>query len=85
MAELMGKTNIELVTGIMNFSKYGALSQAMIMQALHQFVDNVVECKDRLLFEEEQLKREKPNAVSIINIKVWIDVAEEIQEKLKNK
>lgn len=84
MAELMGKTNIELVTGIMNFSKYGALSQAMVMQALHQFVDNVVECKDRLLFEEEQLKREKPNAVCIVNIHAWIGVAEEIKQKLES-
>ena len=72
MAELMGKTNIEKVTNIMNYSKYGALSQVMVMQALEQFVDNVIECKDRLLFKERELKENNPNAVSLVNMQAWI-------------
>ncbi|WAH62225.1 hypothetical protein LZ023_40825 (plasmid) [Pseudomonas silvicola] len=40
------QTNLELVTDLMEFSRYGALSQVFVLQALEQFSEMVLEAPE---------------------------------------
>lgn len=70
----MAKTNEQVVIDAMNYSKYGALSQAFIMQAIEQMCDSVIK-------EEELIKLEN----SFIHMPSWVGVAKEIKEKLNQR
>lgn len=74
-------TNVEKVTDLMEFSKFGGLAQIMVMQALGQFVDNVIEQEEELLANEA--KQEAEGKIGFIHMKSWIGVAKEIKDKLK--
>ena len=73
-------TNEEKVIKIMTYSKYGALSQIFVMQALEHFCNLVIEEETELIKEQE--KNEKDNKISMINLKSWVGVAKEIKEKI---
>ena len=66
-------TNIEKVTHIMTFSKYGGLAQLFVMDALHKGTDIV--------------SKASPEQVGngFIDGDAWIGVAREIQETLKSE
>jgi hypothetical protein len=65
-------TNVELVTNIMEFSKYGALSQLFVMDALQKLANAVAKSKP-----------EDYGANPFVHPQAWIGVAKEIAEKLK--
>ena len=64
-------TNIELVTNIMDYSRYGALSQMFVIDALSKLADAV-----------SKSKPEDYGKSPLISGHAWIGVAKEIQEKL---
>jgi len=66
-------TNIEKVTHIMSFSKYGALAQLFVMDALHKWTDII--------------SKASPEQVGngFIDGEAWIGVAREIQATLKSE
>lgn len=80
IAALDGKTassgneptnNVELVTAMMEFSKFGALAQALIVEAITRYATQVSNCAP------EQFG---PN--SIVAPEAWIGVAKEIKTKM---
>lgn len=71
-------TNEELIKRGMNFSRFGALSQAFIMQAVLQQCNAVIERKEEFL--EEQENNETNGKMSFVNLKSWVGVAEELKE-----
>ena len=66
------KTNTEIVTEIMEYSMYGALSQMFVIDALSKFADTVAKSKPK----------DYPKN-SFINGEAWIGVAKEIKSKLE--
>jgi len=66
-------TNIEKVTHIMTFSKYGALAQCFVMDALHKWSDLI--------------RKANPDDITngLISGKAWIAVANEIHERLNTE
>lgn len=77
------KTNDELVKHIMNFSKYGALSQAFVMQAIEAQCDCVINCEEELISQQEI--DEKNGRIPFINIHAWIGVAKEIKSEFDKR
>lgn len=71
----MALTNEQKVLDIMNFSKYGALSQAFVMQAISQLADAVIANEEQLVKQEN----------SFIHMPSWVGVAKEIKEKLSSQ
>jgi hypothetical protein len=66
-------TNIEKVHHIMTYSKYGALAQLFVMDALHKWADII--------------SRVSPDQVSngFVDGKAWVGVAREIQHTLRSE
>ena len=71
-------TNKDLILKVMNHSKYGALSQAFVMQALEAQCDAVIKNKEELIKEQEE--NIKNGKMPFINIHSWIGVAEETKK-----
>ncbi len=67
------KTNIQIVTDIMNNSKYGVLAQVFVIDALVKFSKLVIDASP------EQIKSFEN---SIVNAEAWQGVAKEIDGKL---
>lgn len=72
------KTNVELVKHMMTFSRYGALSQIFIMDAIGKAARNVANAP----IEEVRAAFEKSGAVAMFNPDAWHGVAKEIAERL---
>lgn len=68
------KTNSETVTEMMDFSKFGALAQVFIMDAIGKHAKAVAKM---------DLKKIDPKEWTFISAEAWIGVAKEIEEKLK--
>ena len=66
------KTNIEFIVDAMEFSAYGALSQAFIMEAVSKYAEQVAASKP-----EDFPKN------GFIQPEVWISVGKELQAKLR--
>jgi len=64
-------TNVEKVTHIMTYSKYGALAQLFVMDALHKWTDIITKATT------EQVGN------GFVNGEAWIGVAREIQANLR--
>ena len=79
MRKTKGLTNVELVTDMMEFSKYGALSQIFIIEAIGRYAD---QCTEELT-PEALAEYEKKG--SFINMNAWLGVAKEIKERLENR
>ena len=65
------KTNLSVVTDIMDFSKYGALSQAFVMAALEEYSLSV------MATPEENLSN------GLLPAGVWRGIADETLQKLR--
>lgn len=70
------KTNIELVTELMEYSKNGALTQVYIISALQQWSEYVVNNKDEVI---------QGMTGSIIHGEAWVQCAEEVLETITNR
>jgi len=65
------KTNVQVVSDIMNHSKYEAIAQVFVLEAIRQYADIVSETKLDDFPEQ-----------NIINPQTWLDTAKEIREKM---
>jgi len=68
-------TNVEFVTALMEYSKYGAMAQLFVIEALHQYSATVANASPEQ-FEEWN---------GAVEPQVWQDIAREIAEKIKNR
>lgn len=69
-------TNLECVTKIMTFSRYGALAQAFVMDALSKHAEHVA----RLPLDELHKQfGDQP----LVSARAWHGVAQEIHTKLE--
>ncbi|MGN6083568.1 hypothetical protein [Trinickia sp.] len=69
-------TNLECLAQIMTFSRYGALAQAFVMDALSKQAEHIAQ------MPFEQLE-EKFGNLPMIGANAWQLVAKEIHEKLE--
>ncbi|MGS1057895.1 hypothetical protein [Burkholderia glumae] len=69
-------TNIECLNDIMTYSRYGALAQAFVMDALSKHAHRVATVPLDTL-------REQFGAHTPVNVKAWQGVAREIHDKLE--
>ncbi|WP_186140887.1 hypothetical protein [Burkholderia gladioli] len=69
-------TNLECLTQIMTFSRYGALAQAFVMDALSKHAEHIAQ------MPLEQLEENFGNP-PMIGANAWQFVAQEIHEKLQ--
>jgi len=66
------KTNVQVVNGIMNYSQYGAMSQAFVMNALLTSAEAVIAAGAEAI----------PQG-GFISPEVWVGVATEVRDKIK--
>lgn len=66
------KTNVDVVTELMEFSQFGALAQAFVMDALTKMSKRVADSKVEDYPEN-----------GFVHPEAWIGVAKEIHDKLK--
>ncbi|KVH11290.1 hypothetical protein WS85_14650 [Burkholderia anthina] len=69
-------TNLECLTDIMTFSRYGALAQAFVMDALSQHAERIATVPVDTL-------RKQFGAHPHISVEAWQGVAREIHTKLE--
>lgn len=69
-------TNLECLTEIMTFSRYGALAQAFVMDALSKHAERVATVPLETLQEQFGVH-------PLISVEAWQGVAQEIQTKLE--
>ncbi|AGK48308.1 hypothetical protein BTI_471 [Burkholderia thailandensis MSMB121] len=69
-------TNLECLTDIMTYSRFGALAQAFVMDALSKHAERIATVPlDKL--------QEQFGAHSLISVEAWQGVAREIHDKLE--
>lgn len=73
MARRKFESNIQFVTRVMDHSKYGALKQAFIMDALDKAAEAIAKIDPDTLASE----------FSMVNPRAWIGCAKELQAELK--
>ena len=73
-------TNVEFVTEMMEFSRYGSLSQVFIIQAIHEFANKVDEKGDAMIKEEKESSKRL-----FISMEAWVGIGREIKEKIENR
>ncbi|ARL59942.1 hypothetical protein [Burkholderia pseudomallei] len=69
-------TNLECLTEIMTFSRYGALAQAFVMDALSKHAERVATVPLETLQEQFGVH-------PLISVEAWQGVAQEIHTKLE--
>lgn len=67
------QTNVEFVTKLMEFSKYGALAQLFVIDALDKWSKKISEC------DPAQVD------TALISGAAWVGVAKEIQQKIEER
>jgi len=77
------KTNVELITDIMENSIHGGMAQAFVIDALVKHTDFMIENKEQILKEEKE--DENNGKRSFISMAYWISIAEEISTKIKER
>lgn len=75
------KTNEDLIKDLMNFSPYGGLCQAFIMQGIQAYCQDVINQKDEMLEHEEQMKIE--GRMPLISTTAWIGIAEDVNKRIE--
>jgi hypothetical protein len=65
-------TNEDLIKDLMNYSPYGALCQAFIMQALRDYAQHVIDNSEELL----------KNDNSMVSNKAWVGTAKDIADRM---
>ena len=76
-------TNEEFVSHVMNYSKFGALSQMALIHVISVGLATCLEQKEEALKQHE--RDEDESKVSLVYMPSWIGVMEEIQEKYNAK
>jgi hypothetical protein len=74
-------TNEDLIKNLMNFSPYGVLCQAFIMQGLESFCDNVIANKEKMIKNEEQMMID--GQIPYVSIQGWVGTAEDIKQRIR--
>ena len=74
-------TNEDLMKNLMNFSPYGGLCQAFIMQGLESFCDHVIANKEDMIKNEEEMMLE--GKIPMVSIKGWVGTAEDIKARIR--
>ncbi|WP_439357888.1 hypothetical protein [Bradyrhizobium sp. DASA03007] len=67
------KTNVQFVTDLMEFSRYGALAQVFVIDALDKWSKKISEV------DPAQVDS------AMINGEAWVGVAKEIQQKIEER
>lgn len=70
------KNNVEFVKELMEFSKFGTLSQIFIIEAILRYANEIVE-------NQEKVKKEMHR--HFIHPDAWIGAASEIKEKFEKR
>ena len=68
--------NVEFVTWLMNYSSYGGLAQAFIINAIDHH------CKE-VIADQAHLREAMKNGM--INPEAWIGIAKELQKKIAER
>lgn len=68
------QTNVDFVSYIMDFSPYGGLTQAFVIEAIRYYSTFIV---------EHTAPEDKPNAY--INPKIWYEIAQDVKESYEAK
>jgi hypothetical protein len=74
-------TNEDLMKNLMNFSPYGGLCQAFIMQGLETFCDHVISNKEKMIKDEEEMMLQ--GKIPMVSIQGWVGTAEDIKERIR--
>jgi len=69
------QTNVEFVTELMEFSRYGAMAQLFVLQALDMYSHAVANAPSE----------SHSDSGGFINLEVWQDVAKEIAHKIDQR
>ena len=83
MKDIKDMTNDEFMVQLMTFSKYGALSQMVILDCLQKGLDRYLESKDEIL--EQAAKDREAGKISFVNMEAWIGCCEETQQRINDK
>jgi hypothetical protein len=72
--------NEEFVLNAMQYSRFGAVAQIIIMQGIEQIIDAIISEETNLIesYEKEIAEGKLP----FMNIHSWVGAAQEIREKL---
>jgi hypothetical protein len=73
-------TNEDLIVNLLNFSPYGGLCQSFIMQGLREYAQYVIDNKEEILKNEEELAAK--GKIPMISQKAWVGIAEDIAERI---
>lgn len=68
--------NVEFVTWLMNYSSYGALVQAFIIESISRYANEVAE-------NEKELRESMKN--HIINPDAWVGIGKELSKKILDR
>lgn len=78
-------TNIDMVVDLMNHSRYGALSQVFVMEAIARYAEQMAEATEEELTPEEP--EPAPDGTIRVNMGInpqaWIAVAKDIKARLE--
>ena len=83
MKDIKDMTNDEFMVQLMTFSKYGALSQMVVLDCLQKGLDNYIENKEAIL--EQATKDREAGKISFVNMEAWIACCEETKQRIDDK
>ena len=83
MKDIKDMTNDEFMVQLMTFSKYGALSQMVVLDCLQKGLDNYIENKEAIL--EQAAKDREAGKISFVNMEAWVACCEETQQRINDK
>ena len=81
--DIKDMTNDQFISHLMTFSKYGALSQMVILDCLQRGLDHYISHKDELLAEDARLREQ--GKISLINHEAWVSCCEDTQQRINDK
>jgi len=73
-------TNEDLMVNLLNYSPYGGLCQAFIMQGLREYAQYVIDNSEEILKNEEELAVK--GKIPILSQKAWVGIAKDIAERI---
>ena len=83
MKDTKDMTNDEFMVQLMTFSKYGALSQMVVLDCLQKGLDNYIENKEAIL--EQAAKDRKAGKISFVNMEAWVSCCEDTKQRINDK
>jgi hypothetical protein len=70
------KTNVEFVTDLMEYNRFGAMAQLVILEAIERYVDGVIDNEADVL---------KGMEGTMIHGPAWVGTCKEIKRKLEER